>query len=320
MSLNSSVYQLEKIVLLIWDERENFENPNTQLKIGKDLFKDAILIENLDGLKSVLSSFEQDQEFIFLVHLFHNLDNKGFYHFKNSKILKVYPSLKYYLISSAPKKSIYEKDLNQNLDVYTYDSFHENIGKSKTFVPQSKKDLISICSEDIKKSLKGGIFLSHSSEDKVIVEKFRDLILQGGLNCHPDSIKFTSSEDHGIPGGVDIPKDLREFMKDEMGLFFQFISDDYKKSRVCINEEGAAWCLLDDLYFIPILLPAASHKDISWVKNHSKAIKGDDKGSLLNIYQNRKQFFGNEVNITRYSKKVEEFIDVWNSSPHKAST
>lgn len=311
MSLNSSVYQLEKIILLVWDEKSNFNSPNTQLKIGKELFKDAILIESLEKLKSAIYSFEMDQEFLFLIHLFHNEENKGFYSFKNSKILKEYPTLKYYLISSAPKKSIYEKDSNQNLEIYTYDGFHENIGKTKTFSPQTKKEiLISIDSTTSFKTQqnKKGIFLSHSSKDYVIVEKFRDLVLEGGLNYEHRDIKFTSVEDHGIPGGIHIPQDLRKFMKEDMGLFFQFISKDYKKSRVCLNEEGAAWCMLDDLYFVTFMLPPSTSKDITWVKNHNKAIKGNDKGALLNLYENRKPFFGLEVDITRYNKKVEEFI------------
>lgn len=313
MSLNLAFDQLEKIILLVWDESSNFNSTNTQLKIGKDLFKDVKLIENLEKLKSVFDSFSNDQEFLFLIHLFHNEDNKGYYKFKNSKILKEFPKLRYYIISSAPKKSIYENEDN-NLDVYTYDGFHEKIGT--TFLPQKKSDIISIANDPLKlenrsDNKKSGIFLSHSSKDRQIVEKFRDIILEGGLNVPPDKIKFTSVEDHGLPGGINISENLKEFLKSDMGLFIQFLSKDYEASRVCVNEEGAAWCLLDDLYFISIFLPPANSKNISWVKTLNKGISIDKKESLLNLYENRKFFFNSNVNITRFHNKIDEFLEFY---------
>ncbi|MDJ1498908.1 hypothetical protein QNI19_38630 [Cytophagaceae bacterium DM2B3-1] len=140
--MNINYDLLEKTVLLFWDENQNFNKTVTQQKIGKDLFKEVALIENLDSFIYELSKFtDLNQKFLFLIHLFHNEENKGYDNFKSSKIHKNYPNLRPYLISSVPKRTIYENEMNQPLDVYSYDGFHEKIGT--TFIPQTKEEIIS---------------------------------------------------------------------------------------------------------------------------------------------------------------------------------
>jgi hypothetical protein len=133
--------------------------------------------------------------------------------------------------------------------------------------------------------------LSHSSKDAKTVNKFRDLILQGGLDFNLNDVKFTSAEDMGLAGGINIPEDLRLFMQQKMGLFIQFLSDNYGNSRVCLNEEGAGWCLVTDLMFIPMIVPPATSANIPWIKKTNKGINLYQKGSILNIYQDRKDFW-----------------------------
>lgn len=132
---------LESITLLFWDQGANFNKATTQQKIGKELFKDVIRIDSLDKLKLILERTEnENQKFLFFVHLFHNDNNKGYYLFKSSKILKEFPNLNTYLISSAPKRTIYEGG-NNELDVYSYDNFHEKIGV--TFKAQTKSEIMA---------------------------------------------------------------------------------------------------------------------------------------------------------------------------------
>jgi hypothetical protein len=309
MSTDLDYNFLEKIILLVWDEPANFNSPKTQQKLVPNLFQEVILIENVDKLTSSLNSGGDDQEFLFIIHLFHNEDKRGVDLFVNSKARKIYPNLRPYVITSAPKLVAYSKEGTEDLDIYTYDGFHKKIGT--TFIPQKKKEIIGANQTVSADFSKKGIFLSHSSKDRQVVEKFRDLILESGLNCDSKDIKFTSVEDHGIPGGIDIPENLRNFMKNEMALFIQFISKSYIESRVCLNEEGAAWCLLDDINFVSILLPPSEHDDISWVKDHNKAIKCSNKGSLTNLYQNRRTFFDAQVDVTRLTTKVDEFMEFY---------
>ncbi|EDM37896.1 hypothetical protein PBAL39_15764 [Pedobacter sp. BAL39] len=308
--MTSTDYEiLGKTILLFWDEKNNFDNALTKRKIGIDLFQDVKLIERLEVFKTTISDADDEQNFLFLVHLHHSENNKGYDTFKNSSITRYFPGLRFHLISSAPKREIYEQDGNSTLDVYSYDNYHDKI--ANTFAPQTKLQIITNSSLLVDNKLtttKQGIFLSHTSKDREVVEKFRDIILNSGLNFDLAKIKFTSEENHGIAGGINIPEDLRTFLKDETGLFIQFVSPDYLISRVCLNEEGAAWCLMDELMFLPILLPPASSKDIAWVKVVNKGIKISNRDSLLNLYQDRKAFFG-DINVTHFNKKVEEFLE-----------
>ena len=299
---------LEEIVLLFWDEEENFNDELTQDKIGKEFFKDVKLINSLPDLSSAVDSYDDpNQKFLLLVHLFSAEHQKGYFKFKNSKVLKEYPNINYYFISSYSKSFIYEDSGDKiKIDVFTYDRFQEKIGNM--FIPQTKSEMLGVGKDSTDTIIKAGIFLSHSSKNSELVTQFRDLILQGGLGYDLDEVKCTSVEDHGIPGGVNISKDLREFLTEKMGLFIQFISKNYLGSRVCLNEEGAAWSLLSDNMFIPILIPPATSNEISWFKTNNKGIKLLNKSSLLNIYQDRKDFFG-DVNVTHLHGKIEEFIN-----------
>ncbi|RYM35719.1 hypothetical protein ERX46_01625 [Brumimicrobium glaciale] len=295
----------EETILMFFDEKVNFELPKTKQKLAKELFSDIKLIQSLADFEQIIEQEETDQKFLFFVHLNHSKKNKGYDDFKASKIKLRYPNLRCYYISSVPKKTIF-KDGNDSLDVFSYDNFHDKIGE--TFIPQISSEISS--QEKSEEIFRKGIFLSHSSKDSELVRKFRDLILVSGLGYDPKIIKFTSQESYGIPGGINIPEDLRNFLRNEMGLFIQFLTPNYLDSRICLNEEGAGWCLLDDeKYFIPLLIPPNNHKLLSWIKTSNKGICIDDKGSLSNIYEDRKVFFGTNVNGTNLQQNIEKFVD-----------
>ncbi|MGC3948010.1 MAG: toll/interleukin-1 receptor domain-containing protein [Chryseolinea sp.] len=308
MSVDVNYDYLEQLVLIVWDEKANFEAEKTRHKIVAPLFKSVHRVDTLDEFKAALSKYPEDQLFLFVVHLFHNEDKKGVNSFVGARVKKEFPLLRAYILTSAPKRQAYEKDGMEDLDVFSYDGFHKRIGHE--LLPQKKSEIVapSAIAVPSRSRLKKGIFLSHSSRDSKIVQKFRDLILESGLRCDPNDIKFTSVEDAGIPGGINIADNLREFLKQDTGLFIQFISKDYLESRVCLNEEGAAWCLLDDRYFISVLLPPSQSEDLPWVRNLNKALKLDNRGSILNLYQNRKAFFTEDVDVTKLATKVDEFI------------
>ena len=54
------------------------------------------------------------------------------------------------------------------------------------------------------------IFISHSSKDKYIMEKFTDHILQLGIGLSHEDIFCTSIEEMGIKNGEDIRRHIRE--------------------------------------------------------------------------------------------------------------
>ena len=133
--------KIERIVLLFWDEKENFHLNKTQQKIGK-LFQDVCQIDGLESFNKAISQYpDSKQQFLCLVHLGHLKENKGYDDFINSKILKDYPNLRYYLITSALRNEVYNKNKqNEALDVYTYDRYQEKI--FTTFIPQTKAEIV----------------------------------------------------------------------------------------------------------------------------------------------------------------------------------
>jgi len=130
--------KLEQIVLLFWDSNENYELEKTQQKIGS-LYKEKHLVTSLEDFNSIISKYNDDQQFLFFIHLSHAKENKGLDDFMNSKILRDHPRLRYYLITSARKQQVYSAD--ESLDVFTYDKYQEKI--FSTFMPQTKLEIIN---------------------------------------------------------------------------------------------------------------------------------------------------------------------------------
>lgn len=86
------------------------------------------------------------------------------------------------------------------------------------------------------------IFISHSSKNKDIVEKFVDYILQFGIGIKAEDIFCTSIEEMGVKNGEDIRKHIQTNIQN-VDYSFLIISKKYKASEICINEMGAVWGL-----------------------------------------------------------------------------
>lgn len=121
------------------------------------------------------------------------------------------------------------------------------------------------------------IFISHASADKEIVSEFVDNILVSGCGVGLDDIFYTSREDTGVTNGDDIPSAIKDGIL-ESKLFFMMISDNYRKSEVCLNEMGAAWAVKDIDKCI-LLLPNVGFDRIGWLMSLNKGTKiTDDEG------------------------------------------
>lgn len=121
------------------------------------------------------------------------------------------------------------------------------------------------------------IFISHSSLDKNIVDLFKNIIVNAGLGIADDDIAYTSAPETGVPTGGNIPQYIKENIADSDFVFFM-ISDNYRKSEVCLNEMGAAWAL--DKNVKPILLYDVAFNSIGWLYGMNLCAKIDDSGRL----------------------------------------
>lgn len=125
------------------------------------------------------------------------------------------------------------------------------------------------------------IFISHSSEDKKIVDLFKNIILNAGLGISDNDIAYTSAPETGVPTGGNIPQYIKENIADSDFVFFM-ISDNYRKSEVCLNEMGAAWALEKNVK--PLLLRDVSFESVGWLYGMNLCAKIDDEDRLDELH------------------------------------
>jgi len=300
----------QHINLLVFDEEDHFQSNKEFL--GESFFKSISRVSSLKEVEQKLINFNDNDLIFLIVHVFYTNEIKGIKKFKVSNISEKYPKIGYLYVSDGPRDVIIEEMTKRELyDIDKFRPYYQiktELSKDDFDVFTKKEILkeqdINTANSNTSNKNKKGIFLSHSSKDKDVVEKFKEYVLRLGLEIPDINIKFTSSEIPGIPAGINIPKDLKDFINNDMGLFIQFISQDYLESRTCLNEEGAAWCILDDINFISISLGKYGR---AFTKESNKTISIDNKEQIQNIYEHRKSFFGEKNNV-RLANKITEFI------------
>ena len=149
------------------------------------------------------------------------------------------------------------------------------------------------------------IFISHSSLDKDIVDLFKNIILNAGLGIVDDDIAYTSAPETGVPTGGNIPQYIKENIADSDFVFFM-ISDNYRKSEVCLNEMGAAWAL--DKNVKPILLYDVSFHSVGWLYGMNLCAKIDDADRLDELRDEFLDKYGSCPKTAVWNRQKTEFI------------
>ena len=132
------------------------------------------------------------------------------------------------------------------------------------------------------------LFISHSSKDKEIVSEFCDRILRLGIGISSDDIFCTSIEDMNIKNGEDI----REHIKDNIlsaDFSILLISENYKKSEICLNEMGAIWANDNNVRYY--LLPNTTFNQIGWLCDTKQAEKLNDHVALDKLYNELTNYY-----------------------------
>lgn len=150
------------------------------------------------------------------------------------------------------------------------------------------------------------IFISHSSKDKDIIEKFSDYILQLGIGLNPDSIFCSSIEDMGIKNGEDIRCHIRKNMQ-SADFSFLMISKNYKQSEICLNEMGAVWATDSRVRYY--ILPDVDFNEIGWLCDAYKADKLGDPVVLDTLEQELTDYYGLPRKGASFSRHRQNFID-----------
>lgn len=150
------------------------------------------------------------------------------------------------------------------------DSFQECLRLGSDWATKTKYQLLG-------KPYYHKVFISHSSEDKNLIDDFVDKVLRLSCGLNTTDIIYTSRQTTGVELGDNIPEYIKSNLQ-TCSLVLFMISPNYCKSEVCLNEMGAAWAL--NKKTISILLPGVSFNSLGWLTSLDKAIKIDDPEGL----------------------------------------
>ena len=150
------------------------------------------------------------------------------------------------------------------------------------------------------------IFISHSSKDKEIMEKFSDYILQLGIGLSHEDIFCTSIEEMGIKNGEDIRNHIKHNVQ-SADFSFLMISKKYKESEICLNEMGAVWAADNHVRYY--LLPDVDFKEIGWLCDVKKADKLGNSIVLDAIEEELTGYYGLPHKGLIWSRQRQNFID-----------
>ena len=150
-------------------------------------------------------------------------------------------------------------------------------------------------------------FISHSSEDKVIVNGFIKEILKIGCGFK-DSDIFCTLDPTVIRTGDDFRAKIVENLR-ACDFVILFISENYMNSEICQNEMGAAWAL-ENKRVLPFVLPNTKFKDMGFLNVVKQGASIADKSKLDEFYTEVCEYYAISSDWLSFNKAKEEFIGI----------
>lgn len=157
----------------------------------------------------------------------------------------------------------------------------KSISSIKLYIEEFKEDLEDEQSlefttiQKVGKSRISKVFISHSTEDRAIVEEIIELLEVIGLK--KEQIFCTSFEGYGIELGENFLKRIKEELDNEVLVLF-VLSDNFYNSPVSLCEMGATWIKTNQ--HIPILIPPFDFKNIKGVIPLTQGFSINEKPKL----------------------------------------
>ncbi len=162
-----------------------------------------------------------------------------------------------------------------------------------------------LCTLETPSSTAKKIFISHSSKDIDVIERFVDNILRLGIGISAQDIFCTSIEDMTMNNGEDIRKHIQENIRNAE-FSFLLISENYKQSKICLNEMGAVWAY--DANVRLYLLPNTAVEAIGWLCDPRKADNLASSTALDILFNELTTYYGLEKDIVQWGKQRENFL------------
>lgn len=150
-------------------------------------------------------------------------------------------------------------------------------------------------------------FISHSSEDRTIVNGFIKEILKIGCGFKDADI-FCTLNSTAIRTGDDFREKIVENMK-SCDFILLFISENYMKSEICHNEMGAAWAL-EGKRILPFVLPDTTFNQMGFLNIVKQGASITDKRKLDEFYNEVCGYYGISSDWPSFNKAKEDFIEI----------
>ena len=196
------------------------------------------------------------------------------------------------VVSLAPYGPVVNKDL---INAYSFGDIRTSI-----------KILDVLYSKDLAIDKNGRkIFISHSSEDEVIINAFVEKILRLGCGFKRTDI-FCTLDHTAIRTGDDFRNEIIKNMKD-CDYILCMISDNYRKSEVCQNEMGAAWAM-EGKRILPFKFPNVKFTEIGFLNVVKQAADITDKSKLDELYEEFCISYNVQTDWKNYNNQKEEFV------------
>ena len=150
-------------------------------------------------------------------------------------------------------------------------------------------------------------FISHSTEDEIIINGFIEKILMLGCGFKRPDI-FCTLDHTVIRTGDDFRNEIIKNMKG-CDYIMCMISDNYRNSEVCQNEMGAAWAM-EKKRVLPFKFPNLKFTEIGFLNVVKQAADITDKSKLDELYEELCKCYDLEPDWRNYNKQKDDFVEL----------
>lgn len=159
------------------------------------------------------------------------------------------------------------------------------------------------------------IFISHSSDDKLIVEPLIDLL--EGLGLKSDMIFCSSFEGYKIPYGEDFLNYIKRELSENTIVLFM-LSENFYSSYICMCEMGATW--IKSARNFPILIPPLTYDKMKGViSSQTQSLVINNSRELDGFITQLFKELNLSVNLEIWNRKKEKFLESINQLLNKTS-
>lgn len=150
------------------------------------------------------------------------------------------------------------------------------------------------------------VFVSHASDDQVMIDEFVDVILRNGCGLEPGEIFYSSGSDTGVPDGEDLLSYVRAQVSDT-GLVVAMLTPTFQTRPVCVAELGAAWAHTGKLF--PLLVPGMNRSELVGVLSTQRIERMDDEGALDRLHDKIIEAADRRVQMPTWTRAKRRWLD-----------